>query len=102
YRLTDATRDAIRGKRVAVVDEVISAGSSGRATIAALDAAGATTVVVASLATLGDEASTFLDARGLPLETLARKSFPLWKPDDCPLCEQGVPLEDPKESTPNI
>jgi orotate phosphoribosyltransferase/catechol 2,3-dioxygenase-like lactoylglutathione lyase family enzyme len=98
YRLSSATQRAIRGRRVAVVDEVISAGSSVRATIAALDAAGATTVVAASLATLGDEASTYFDSRGLPCETLARRTFTLWKPDRCPLCEQGIALEDPTQS----
>jgi hypothetical protein len=73
-----------------------------RATIAALDAAGATTVVAASLATLGDEASTYFTGRGLPFETLATKAFALWKPEECPLCRQGLPLEDPSVSTPNV
>lgn len=102
YRLSNATQRAIRGRRVAVVDEVISAGSSVRATISALDAAGATTVVVGSLATLGDEASMYFSRCGLPLETLARQSFTLWKPEECLLCQQGLPLEDPSVSTPNV
>jgi orotate phosphoribosyltransferase/predicted enzyme related to lactoylglutathione lyase len=94
YRLTTATQDAVRSQRVAVVDEAISAGSSVRATIAALEAAGATPVVVASLAMLGDEGATHFADRGLPVETLTRKSLTLWKPDACPLCAQGVALED--------
>jgi orotate phosphoribosyltransferase/catechol 2,3-dioxygenase-like lactoylglutathione lyase family enzyme len=98
YRLSEATQRAIRGSRVAVVDEVISAGSSVRATIAALDAAGATTAVVGSLATLGDEASAYFTGRGLPFETLARKAFALWTPEECPLCQRGLPLEDPTAS----
>jgi orotate phosphoribosyltransferase/catechol 2,3-dioxygenase-like lactoylglutathione lyase family enzyme len=102
YRLSDAAQRAIRGRRVGVVDEIISAGSSVRATIAALDAAGATTVVVASLATLGDEASRYFEMRGLPFETLATKAFALWTPEECPLCRQGIPVEDPSVSTPNV
>ena len=96
YRLTPATQEAVRGQRVAVVDEAISAGSSVRATIAALEAAGATPVVVASLAMLGEEGETYFAGRELPVETLTRRSLTLWKPDVCPLCAQGVALESPR------
>jgi hypothetical protein len=70
--------------------------------MAALDAAGATTVVVASLATLGDEASRYFETRELPFETLATQAFALWTPEECPLCRQGMPLEDPRTPTPNV
>ena len=96
YRLPPDLGRAARGLRVAVVDDVISAGSSVRATVAALDAAGASTVVVGSLLTLGDIATMHFATLGVPLESLGRRDFTMWKPPDCPLCRDGVLLEDPR------
>jgi len=33
----------------------------------------------------------------VPVETLQRSSFDLWEPSDCPLCQSGCSLEDPRE-----
>jgi orotate phosphoribosyltransferase len=94
YRLPTGLRGLVRGLRLAVVDDVISAGSSVRATVAALGDAGASTDVVAALVSLGDVAVSYFADRGVPMETLARHDFVLWKPDECPLCRTGSPLED--------
>jgi len=96
YRLPPEIGRAVRGLRVAVVDDVISAGSSVRATVAALRDAGASIAVVGSLLTLGDVAVTHFAACGVPLESLARQDFTMWKSSDCPLCRDGVPLENPR------
>ena len=95
YDLPADQRRRVAGERIALVDEVISAGSSVRATDAALAAAGATTVVVGSLLVLGDRAVDHFAARGVPLVALARQPFTLWPPTACPLCAAGTPLEDP-------
>lgn len=97
YRLPLTTRQHLREQTVAVVDDVISAGSSVRATVAALAAAGASTVVVGALLVLGDAAREHFTEQAIPLETLGRRPFELWKPLDCPLCRAGSPLEDPRE-----
>ncbi|MBX6378366.1 MAG: orotate phosphoribosyltransferase, partial [Clostridia bacterium] len=34
---------------------------------------------------------------GVPLHVLLRLEVGQWKPEDCPLCRAGVPLERPKE-----
>jgi orotate phosphoribosyltransferase len=95
YRLPTDLRRAVRGLRVAVVDDVISAGSSVRATVAALSAAGASIAVVGSLMTLGDVGRRHFAGIAIPFESLAHRDFTLWKPEDCPLCRDGVALEDP-------
>ena len=95
YRLPPGLRQRARGLRVAVVDDVISAGSSVRATVAALSAAGASIAVVGSLMTLGDVGRTHFASLGVPLESLAHRDLTLWKPADCPLCRDRSPLEDP-------
>ena len=95
YRLPGETRPQVAGSRVAVVDDVISAGSSVRATIATLEAAGASIVVVGTLLALGDVGASHLAGRGLPFEALGRRDFAMWVPGDCPLCRSAVPLADP-------
>jgi orotate phosphoribosyltransferase len=77
---------------VAVVNDVINAGSAVRGTLDDLEACGAVPVVVGTLAVLGQAAQALAVDRGLGLESLA--SFPnrIWEPGDCPLCAQGVAL----------
>ena len=95
YRLTLGQRSRVRGERVAVVDDVISAGSSVRAGIAALTDAGASIVAVGALLVLGEAALTHFAAQGIEVETLGRRPFSLWASTDCALCRAGVPFEHP-------
>jgi orotate phosphoribosyltransferase len=95
YRLPLELRRHARERRVAVVDDIISAGSSVRATVQALEDAGASTAVVGALLILGTTAIDHFAGRKIPIESLARRDFATWKPHDCPLCEQCVPLEEP-------
>jgi len=97
YQLPPELRRRVRGQRVAVVDDIISAGSSVRATVAALTVAGASTAVVAALVVLGDAAVVYFADQGVPVETLQQREFVLWQPSDCPLCRAGIALEDPRE-----
>lgn len=94
YQLSSELRRRVRGERVAVIDDVISAGSSVRATIAALAAADASTAVVGAFLILGTAAVEYFKRREIPVEALSRRDFALWKPTECPLCHAGPPLED--------
>jgi orotate phosphoribosyltransferase len=84
----------VRGKRVAVLDDVMSAGSAMIGTYSALQAIDAFPVVAAALMVLGTKGETFFAEHGVPVEALIRQEFDLWLPDDCPLCASGAPLED--------
>jgi orotate phosphoribosyltransferase len=95
YRLPPGQRRQAARERFAVVDEVISAGSSVRAAMAALAAAGGQTLVVGTLLLLGHPAAEHFSTLGLPLVALARRDFNLWNPVDCPRCRTAVPLENP-------
>jgi orotate phosphoribosyltransferase len=94
YRLPGALRTRIRGQRVAMVDDVMSAGSALRGTYAELLAHGAVPVVAGALLVLGDVGATFFRQRGVPVEAAARDAFELWAPAECPLCVAGIPLDD--------
>ncbi len=95
YRLPKDLRGSIAGERVAVVDDVISAGSSVRATHAELTSAGAEVSVVGTILLLGDRAVEYFATRGISCVTLACQQFNLWAPEECPLCAVQHPLEDP-------
>ena len=94
YMLTPELRRRVRGERVAAVDDVISAGSSVRATVAALTEAGAATVVVGALFVLGRVGLDYFTGLAVPVESLGHRNFSLWKPSECPLCAAGAPIEN--------
>ena len=89
YRIPDGLRAGVRGKRVAVVDDVVNAGAAVRATMTDLRACGARPAAVGALLALGTSGPAF----GLPFTYLARLQSHLWVPADCPLCAAGVRLE---------
>jgi orotate phosphoribosyltransferase len=95
YRLPAGQRALVRGERVAVVDDVISAGSSVRAAIAALTDDGAAIAAVGALLVFGDTALAHFAAQRVPVEALALQALAMWAPDACALCRAGVPLEHP-------
>lgn len=95
YRLPSAIRAAIRGKKVAVVDDVINAGSAVRGTLADLQACGAHLAAIGALLVLGSAASSLAATCGVPLVSLAALPVGLWIPAECPLCAEGTPLENP-------
>ncbi len=95
YRLPVELRRRITNERVAIVDDMISAGSSVRATASELAAAGASTVVIGTLVLLGNHATEYFADRGVPVVALTRTTFNLWSPSECSLCRTGIPLETP-------
>jgi len=94
YRLPSSFTVRIRGKRVAIVDDVMSAGSALRGTCTTLQVHGAKPVVVGALLVLGSTGADFFAQQGVPLEAVARDDYELWAPLNCPLCAAGQPLED--------
>ena len=93
YPLPRALPPHLAGRRVAVVNDVINAGSAVRGTLRSLRACGARPVAIATLAVLGEAAGQLADAEAVSLHTLARLPNRLWWPADCPLCAARVPLE---------
>jgi orotate phosphoribosyltransferase len=95
YRLPSSLQAHVRNKRVAIVTDVISAGSAVRGAVADLRSLGASVVAVGALLVLGERMTEFADANGLALDALAHLPYNLWEPAQCPLCLGGVPLEHP-------
>jgi orotate phosphoribosyltransferase len=93
YRLPRALQPAVHGKRVAIVNDVISAGSAVRGTLSDLQALGARVVAIGALLALGDAIGKFAAEHRVALELLEQMPNNLWIPSECPLCAAGVQLE---------
>jgi orotate phosphoribosyltransferase len=95
YRLAPALRAAATGRRVALVDDAISAGSAVQAALADLTSCGAIRVALGALITIGPRAAALAAEEHLPLESLIELPAAVYAPTQCPLCALGAPLTDP-------
>ena len=95
YRIAPALREALRGKRVAIVDDAISAGSAVRGTLADTRVCGALPIVLGALIAFGSGARQIAADEGIPFESLVRLPNPIWVPTECPMCALGARLQSP-------
>ena len=95
YRVPPALRPVLRGKRVAIVDDAISAGSAVRGTLADAKACGALPLVLVALIAFGSGAREIAADERIPLESLVQLPNPIWAPTECPMCALGTPLRTP-------
>ena len=95
YRIPAALQAALRGRRVAIVDDAISAGSAVRGTLAEARACGAVPVVLGALIAIGSVARQIAAGEGIPFESLVQMPNTIWAPTECPMCALGAPLQSP-------
>jgi orotate phosphoribosyltransferase len=93
YRLPKALHAAVKSKRVAIVNDVISAGSAVRGAFFDLRAIGADVVAIGAILALGDTIASFATEHHVALEVLKQMPHNLWTPPQCPLCAEGQTLE---------
>ncbi len=87
--------EAAEGERVLVVEDVITTGGSTRECITALESRGANVVGAASIV---DRSNGTADV-GVPRISLLSLEVPAYRPEDCPLCDAGVPAVKPGSRT---
>ena len=81
----------IVGKRVLVVEDVVTTGGSAKKVIEAVRAIGGTVVGLGVLCNRGGV--TPKDVADVPkLHALVNVAFDAWDEADCPLCKQGIPI----------
>ena len=80
------------GQRVVVVEDVVTTGRSTREVIVILEDLGADVIGVASVVNRSGRPQPFSP---LPSRALLEVDFTTWKPDDCPLCRDNVPIAKP-------
>lgn len=76
------------GERVLVVEDIVTTGGSVQEVLSVLQDLGAQVVGVGLLV---DRSGGKVDF-GLPTEALMELTIPTYQPDECPLCQNGVPL----------
>jgi len=79
------------GERVVVIEDVVTTGGSTREVIDLLRATGADVLAAGSII---DRSGGTADV-GTPRVALTTLKPETWKPEECPLCRQGLPVEKP-------
>ena len=81
----------VRGKRVLVVEDILTTGGSLAKVVRTVKAAGGN--VVAACAMVNRDPDKIDETViGAPLNTLANLRLPAWDEADCPMCKQNVPI----------
>lgn len=93
YQLPQPQHALVRGKRVAIINDVISAGSAVKGAYNNLQTFEADVVCVGSLMVRGKMFPDWAAEQDLPVEALTEMPSNLWVPSECPLCASGIPLE---------
>jgi orotate phosphoribosyltransferase len=80
---------------IAIVDDVINAGSAVRGTLAELEPLGASPIVIGALLVLGETGRNDLREKDLPIAYIDYLPNEIWTPANCPLCTSQIPLDNP-------
>ncbi|EFO80722.1 phosphoribosyltransferase [Oscillochloris trichoides DG-6] len=80
----------VQGRRVLVVEDILTTGGSARMVVQAVEAAGGIVVGVAALCNRGGVTADLLGAP--QLYSLATVPLESWSAEECPLCAAGVPI----------
>ena len=81
--------------RVVVIEDVLTTGGSTRETMEVAKERGAEVVAAGAVINRSGSASPV----DVPFAALAALTPPTYKPDACPLCEQGMPVTKPGSRT---
>jgi orotate phosphoribosyltransferase len=97
YRLaqTGGDGEGIGGWRVAIADDAVNAGTAVRACAGQLRDHGAVPVAVAALLAVGPARQVVPAALSVPFYAVDTVQSQAWRPEDCPLCSDGIALTDP-------
>lgn len=78
--------------RVLVAEDVLTTGKSVKEVIALLRQDSIKPVGIASLV---DRSGGAIDIQGIRIESLLKLDIPAFKEKECPLCQEGLPIEKP-------
>ncbi len=79
-------------ERTLIVEDVITTGGSAREVLDLVRSSGAEAVGIGALI---DRCDPTRESFGVPFEALVELEVESWDADECPLCAENVPLEEP-------
>jgi len=79
------------GEKVAVVEDVVTTGGSTKEVIELVKKLDAEVVCVGTIIDRSSGKANF----GIPFEKLISLNFPIFEPEDCPLCKSKIPVIKP-------
>ncbi len=79
------------GERVLLVEDVVTTGKSAREVLQVVEKEGGKVVGISSIV---DRSPADLEL-GVPYRPLLRVEVEVYGPEDCPLCQNGIPLKKP-------
>jgi orotate phosphoribosyltransferase len=82
------------GERVLIVDDILTTGLSLREILAAVERLDGEIVGIGVMVDRSQGRANF----GYPLFALTQMEIPTWRPDECPMCRDGVALVKPGSS----
>ncbi len=82
----------VNGKRVLIVEDVVTTGQSVMQTADAVRTAGGTVVAMGALVNR-DARNVNSEKLGAQFLALASVQFPSWSASECPLCAAGIPID---------
>ena len=88
YILKRGYDQIVANQEVLLVEDVLTTGKSVGLCIDALRSYGAKVVQVVNIWQRGEA----IDTRGVPFKPLMKKVFPMYAPNECPLCAAKVPI----------
>lgn len=80
-------------ERTLVVEDVITTGASAFEVVDLVRSAGGEPIGVGALIDRVDPAKP--TSFGVPMQSLLKLETSSWEPEECPLCAEGAPMEDP-------
>ncbi len=82
----------VQENKVLIAEDVLTTGKSAKEVISILEEDGIKPVAVTSLI---DRSNGKLDFGGIKYESLIQLRVPTFKEDECPLCQEGMPITKP-------
>jgi orotate phosphoribosyltransferase len=95
YAIPSGVRALVSGRRAAVVDDAINAGSAAVGTARELRSLGADVVALGVLVARASAVLPLDAFGGVTPEALVSLEWNLWPPASCPLCAAGAPISSP-------
>jgi orotate phosphoribosyltransferase len=94
YCIPNNITKIIKHINIALVDDVINAGSAIIATIKELNKYDAHIEVVGTLIAIGSFYNKMTIDNEIPIKALGRIKSNIWPPAECPLCKTGRPIDN--------